>query len=80
MTQMLKTIALTTGLALAATSAQAACMVEYKAKRNNASLELFFAAVQIPQPCTQANARAQVRAMLSSQGIELLKIVSVRQQ
>ena len=80
MTRMLTPLALLAALALSATAAQAACVVEYKAKREGASLQLFFDRVQIPAPCTQANAQAQLRAMLAAQGIELLKVVSVREQ
>jgi hypothetical protein len=80
MTWIPRPLALIAALALTATAAQAACVVEYKAKREGASLQLFFDRVQIPEPCTQANAQAQVRAMLAAQGIELLKVVSVRAQ
>ncbi|MFK7939358.1 MAG: hypothetical protein AB8B82_08270 [Roseovarius sp.] len=58
------------------TQAQAACMAEYKAKRDN-PLELYYDVAQIPGPCTQANATAQLQAMLAAQGLTLLKVLSV---
>ena len=70
-----------TGLILAslATSAQAACYVEFKAKKDN-PLQLFHEVVQIEGPCTQANARAQLEQRLARQGITLLKVMSVRDE
>lgn len=80
MTRIFRTITLATALALAtAATAQAACMVEYKAKRDK-PFELFYNVVQIAGPCTQGNAREQVSAMLASQGLTLLKILSVKEQ
>lgn len=60
-------------------AAQAACVAQYKAKRDN-PLELFFDSAQISGPCTVANATAQLRSALAAQGLVLLKVVSVRQQ
>jgi len=70
-----------TGLILAslATGAQAACYVEFKAKKDN-PLQLFHEVVQIQGPCTQANARAQLQQRLAQQGITLLKVMSVRDE
>ncbi|KZY35343.1 hypothetical protein A3731_36150 [Roseovarius sp. HI0049] len=71
---------LAAGLALsAAASAQAACSVEYKAKRDN-PLELFFEVAVVPGPCNPATAEAQLRPILAGKGLTLLKIVSVREE
>ncbi|MEQ8292653.1 MAG: hypothetical protein RIA08_10645 [Roseovarius sp.] len=71
---------LAAGLALsAAASAQAACQVEYKAKRDN-PLELFFEVAVVPGPCDTATAQAQLRPILAGKGLTLLKILSVREQ
>lgn len=69
-------LALGMGLGVPAGQAQAACMAEYKAKRDN-PLELYYDVAQIPGPCTQANATAQLQAMLAAQGLTLLKVLSV---
>ena len=61
-----------------ANAAQAACVAEYKAKRDN-PLKLFHNVAQISGPCTVGNATAQLRASLASQGLTLLKVVSVRE-
>jgi len=58
-------------------AAQAACVAEYKAKRDN-PLELYYNVAQISGPCTKANARAQLQAQLARQGLTLLKVLSVR--
>ncbi|MEQ9257735.1 MAG: hypothetical protein RIG84_01415 [Roseovarius sp.] len=80
MTRTLRTISLAIALTLAtAAGAQAACMVEYKAKRDK-PFELFYNVTQIAGPCTQGNAQAQVSAMLASRGLTLLKILSVKDQ
>lgn len=73
-------LALAAGLALAgAASAEAACKVEYKAKRNQ-PFELFYEVAVLPGPCTMAAARAQLAPILAGRGLTLLKILSVRQQ
>lgn len=64
------------GLGVTASPAQAACMAEYKAKRDN-PLELFYDVAQVPGPCTQENATAQLQASLAAQGLTLLKVLSV---
>lgn len=64
------------GLMAGAAQAQATCMAEYKAKRDN-PLELFYDVAQVKAPCTRRNAEAQLRAILSSQGLTLLKVLSV---
>lgn len=65
--------------ALIAAPASAACIAEYKAKRDN-PLELFYGTAQVGGPCNVAQARAQLRGQLASQGLTLLKVLSVRQQ
>lgn len=71
---------LAAGLALTgAAAAQAACSVEYKAKRDN-PLELFFQVAVVPGPCNNATVRAQLQPILAGKGLKLLKIISVREQ
>ena len=60
-------------------AAQAACLAEYKAKRDN-PLELFYNVAVISGPCTVAQARAELQARLARQGLKLLKVISVREQ
>jgi len=73
-------IALAAGLALSgAAGAQAACTVEYKAKRDN-PLELYYEVATIEGPCNKRAARAQLAPILAGKGLELLKIMSVRDQ
>jgi len=60
-------------------AAQAACLAEYKAKRDN-PLELYYDVAQISGPCTVANAEVQLRAALASQGLTLLKVLAVSEQ
>ena len=69
-------LALTAILMGTVTQAQAACMAEYKAKRDN-PLELFYDVAKVPGPCTTQNATAQLKAMLAAQGLTLLKVLSV---
>ena len=66
-------------LFLGTSGASAACYAEYKAKRDN-PLELFYNVAQIGAPCTRASARAQLSALLASQGLTLLKVLSVSEQ
>ena len=71
-------ISLATGACLLAftAEAQAGCDAEYKAKRD-APFELHYDVAQISGPCTVQNAEAQLRQMLASQGLVLLKVLSV---
>ncbi|SLN57559.1 hypothetical protein PEL8287_03093 [Roseovarius litorisediminis] len=73
------TFTLIFGVAAAATTAQAGCTAEYKAKRDN-PLELFYDVATIDGPCTVANATAQLKAQLAGRGLKLLKVMSVREQ
>lgn len=59
--------------------AQAACVAEYKAKRDT-PFELYYDVAPISGPCTKSNARAQLKAQLAQNGLILLKVVSVRDQ
>ncbi|MFN3208810.1 MAG: hypothetical protein ACE369_07375 [Roseovarius sp.] len=61
-----------------AATAQAACLAEYKAKRET-PFELIYDVAQVSGPCTIANATAQLGARLSDQGLTLLKVLSVRE-
>ncbi len=76
---MMKIITPLALVALLATPANAACIVEYKAKRDN-PLELFYATAMIDGACTVAAARAQLRRQLGAQGLTLLKVLSVSEQ
>lgn len=60
-------------------AASAACLAEYKAKRDT-PFELHYDVARISGPCTRANARAQLQAQLAGQGLTLLKVLSVREE
>mgnify|MGYP006924385093 CR=1 FL=1 len=65
-------------LAFTATSASAACVVEYKAKRDN-PLRLTHGSLTVSgNNCTASAVSGTVRSQLSSQGWTLLSILSVR--
>ena len=64
-------------LAFAATAAQAACEVEYKAKRDQ-PLQLFNDVTTVNVPCAQAE--AALRAALARQGLTLLKVMSKKEK
>lgn len=68
--------ALCFGLGAAPSLAQAACMAEYKAKRDN-PLELYYDVAQVTGPCTVANAEVELAARLAAEGLTLLKVLSV---
>ncbi len=76
---MMKTLLPLVLATLIAAPASAACLAEYKAKRDN-PLELFYGTAQISGACTMAEANAQLRDQLAAQGLTLLKVLSVRQQ
>lgn len=78
MRKMLAHIAILAALAMTPALANAACVAEYKAKRDN-PLALYFDTARISGPCTVANAEAQLRGRLARRGMTLLKVVSVRQ-
>lgn len=76
---MMKMIASFTLAALIAGSANAACIAEYKAKRDN-PLKLIYGTAKVQGACTVAAATAQLNAQLSAKGITLLKVLSVTQE
>lgn len=65
--------------ALVAGSASAACIAEYKAKRDD-PLRLFYGTVEIGGPCTIEAATSKLSAKLAAQGMTLLKVLSVTQE
>ncbi|WP_137702781.1 hypothetical protein [Marimonas lutisalis] len=67
------------GLTLAAAGAQAACIVEYKAKRDN-PLELFYGTAQVGGDCSTADASARLQKKLAKDGLTLLKVLSIRKE
>lgn len=75
---MLAYIAIVATLVMTPALAGAACVAEYKAKRDN-PLALFYDTARISGPCTKANAEAQLRHLLERRGMTLLKVLSVRQ-
>ena len=76
MTRMLLSLALAATLSLTPALAGAACLAEYKAKRDD-PLTLFYEVARIEGPCTVENARAQIEEALAQEGLTLLKILSV---
>jgi uncharacterized membrane protein len=65
--------------ALSATAASAACVAEYKAKRDN-PLKLKYGTVTVAgSNCTAAGVQSAVSAQLAAQGWILLSILSVSQ-
>lgn len=78
MKEMIRIFLLAAGLSLVGVAmAEAACYVEYKAKRDN-PLELFYEVAVVRAPCNVASARAQLAPKLAARGLTLLKILSVR--
>ena len=77
----MKHIALILGVSLALITApavaSAACVAEYKAKRDN-PLELFHDTVEVGGDCSTADATARLRQQLAKEGLTLLKVLSVR--
>ncbi|WP_255008371.1 hypothetical protein [Roseovarius sp. M141] len=76
---MMKMIASLTLAALIAGPASAACIAEYKAKRDD-PLRLFYGTIEVSGACTVAAATAQLKNQLSAQGMTLLKVLSVTQE
>ena len=76
---MIKTLIPLALAALLASPASAACVAEYKAKRDN-PLELFYDTATISGECTIVSARAELQGKLAADGITLLKVLSVSQQ
>ena len=65
------------GFAFAASGAQAACQIEYKAKRDK-PLELYYDVTTINAPC--ASAEAVLRKQLAGKGLKLLKVMSKKEK
>lgn len=79
MRHILSYLALAGVVGLTPASAAAACLAEFKAKRDN-PLALFYDIAPIRGACTQENAEAQLSAELAKQGQTLLKVLSVREE
>ncbi len=75
MTSLLALAVITFG----AQAADASCMVEYKAKRDN-PLELFYDVAQVGGDCTIAAATQKLEKKLAKEGLTLLKVLSVKKQ
>lgn len=65
------------GFTLVASGVQAACEVEYKAKRDT-PLELYYDVATINAPCSSAE--AALRAQLAKKGLTLLKVMSKKEK
>lgn len=63
-------------LTFAATTAQAACYADYKAKQDD-PLRLHYGVVQIAGNCSVANAEAELRPKLARDGWQLLNVLGV---
>lgn len=79
MNRITRISALTVGLVVSATAAQASCIVEYKAKRDN-PLELYYDVAQVGGDCTVAEVSERLQKELAKQGLTLLKVLSVRKK
>ena len=77
MTRMFRILAPVAAVTLSAEMALAACLVEYKAKRDN-PFELFYNVATVNVPCSQAE--AALRAQLAQRGLTLLKIMSRKEE
>ena len=60
----------------AATSAQAACYADYKAKRDN-PLRLHYGVTQLGDTCTPEAAQAKLQPLLAADGWTLLTVLGV---
>ena len=66
-------------LMLGAQAANAACIVEYKAKRDN-PLKLFHEVAQVNGDCNIAAVTQKLDKQLKKKGLTLLKVLSVKEQ
>ena len=73
----IRILSVTVLFTLAAQGAQAACEIEYKAKRDT-PFELFYAVTTVDAPCPTAE--SALRARLAGQGLTLLKVLSKREK
>lgn len=64
---------------LFAQPASAACMVEYKAKRDN-PLKLFHNVAQVGGDCNIGAVTKKLEKKLAKEGLTLLKVLSVKKQ
>jgi hypothetical protein len=64
------------GITLLATGAEASCVVEYKAKRDN-PLALFYDVAEVGGDCSAGDATARLQMKLAKEGLTLLKVLSV---
>lgn len=64
------------GLMTLASTAQADCFADYKAKRDN-PLRLHYGVAQVSGDCVTSNAAAQLQGRLASDGWTLLNVLSV---
>lgn len=67
------------GLLIGTQAANAACSVEYKAKRDN-PLELFYDVAQIGGACNIKAVTPKLEKKLAKEGLKLLKVLSVKKQ
>lgn len=79
MTQKLAILGLVAALGLAPAAASAACYVEYKAKRDT-PYALIYDVTTVSGPCTRKDANAALTRKLKSQGLTLLKVLSVTER
>ncbi len=77
MKRILHPLTLALALSFTAQVAQAACQVEYKAKRDK-PFELFYNVTTVNAPCSAAE--GALRAQLARQGLTLLKIMSKKEK
>ncbi|MFU8833636.1 MAG: hypothetical protein ACNA7F_00055 [Roseovarius sp.] len=77
MKRLMRPLFTAVALSFAAQAAQAACQVEYKAKRDK-PFELFYNVTTVNAPCSAAE--GALRAQLARQGLTLLKIMSKKEK
>jgi hypothetical protein len=77
MIRLIRALAPVLALALSAETAAAACLVEYKAKRD-APFELFYEMTTVNASCSVAE--GVLRAQLARPGLTLLKIMSKKEK
>jgi len=74
MTHRTHILALAAAAVMAASTAQAACYADYKAKRDN-PLRLHYGVMEISDPCTRQSARAQIADRLGATNWTLLTVL-----
>lgn len=74
---VIRTLSVALVLMLAAQTAQAACEVEYKAKRDS-PFKLFYNVTTVDAPCSAAE--GALRGQLARQGLTLLKVMSKKEK